>query len=133
MAVILNRRGNVSTHESNKVNIRKSVQRNQRRIRVKTSPKVREELKKIKDSIEKSKTPERVVKIRTLRNVPKTSLSPTKEFLKIEPKNINPETKRKRNWTVQKYPSILPPPRYIRKIGRTPKPIFMGSIGRKVG
>jgi hypothetical protein len=128
MAVVLTRYKNVAV-KGNEEN----VKRQQRKIRMKTHPKMRAHLKEIADSIEKAKSPEKVVKIKTLRNLPRNAMPETKAFLKSEPKNTNPETGRKRNWTYQKYPSILPPPHFIRKVQRVPRQTLVGTIKPKGG
>lgn len=123
MAVLLNRRGNIKAGQN-----KKNIANRNRKITMKTHPKVRQHLKEVKESIEKAKHPEKVVKIKTLRNLPKNATPTTREFLKSEPKNRNPETNRERNWTYQKYPPILPPPVFIRKTYRAPKAALVGNM-----
>lgn len=133
MAVILNRRGNPKAGEGNKQNIRRSTDKAIRKMRVKTHPDMRKRMKEVADSIEKAKTPEKVVVIKTPRNVPRSANAQTKAFLKKEPKNTNPETNRKRNWKYEKYPPILPPIIYIRKVARSPHPKLVGRITETKG
>jgi hypothetical protein len=129
MAVILNRRGNVKDGQTE--NVERNRKSRDRKIRMKTHPDMRKRLKEVADSIERAKKPEKVVKIKTARNIPRNAMPETKKFLKSEPKNRNPETNRERSWTYQKYSSILPPPQFIRKVARSPKPTFVGRIAEK--
>lgn len=123
MAVVLNRRGNIKKDQS-EVNIKK---RN-RKIRMKTHPQVRKQLEEVKKSIERASKPEKIVVIRSPKDLPRKASKEAKKVLKESPKNINPETNRKRNWTYKKYPSIMPPPQFIRKPYRAPKAALVGNM-----
>lgn len=123
MAVVLNRRGNLKKDQA-EINIKN---RN-RKIRMKTHPQVRKQLAEVRKSIERSKIPEKTVVIRSPKDVPRKATKETKRVVKESPKNINPETNRKRNWTYKKYPSIMPPPQFIRKPYRAPKAALVGNM-----
>lgn len=131
MAIILTQRRQVKNTEANKKNIERAERKAARKMRMKTHPKLRAQLKEIAESIEKAKKPEKVVKVKSLRNVPRSAFDNTKAFLKSEPKNRNPETGRQRAWTYQKYPAILPPQQFIRKVARAPKPTLVGRMAEK--
>lgn len=131
MAIILNRRGNPKSGEENKKRIAASNNKKIRKMRMKTHPDMRKRMDEVKESIEKANHPEKVVVIKTPRNVPRSAMAQTKAVLKAEPKNTNPETNRKRNWTYKKYPPILPPIQFIRKVQRSPHPKLVGRIAEK--
>ena len=86
-----------------------------------------EEREKQRESIKASKMPIKKVKIRKMKDVPRSVSKQTREYIKENPKVRNPYTNRDRQWTYLKYPSIIPPTPPIRKVGRKPKPALVGN------
>lgn len=120
MAIILDQRKNIKKTQSKK---------NFKRINPKGDAKrFVNEVRAAKESIEKAKTPEKVVRLKSRQNLPRCANDNTKAVLKAEPKNTNPDTNRKRVWTYKKYSSILPPPQMIRKLQRSPHAILTGKV-----